>query len=402
MLPERRYRVLYICTHPAQYMSPIFRQMTREPQLDFQVAYCSLQGAEPGIDPDFGIEVKWDIPLLDGYPWIYVENKSPWPRLNHFFGLVNPGLWKLVSAGGYDAVVALTGYACVSFWIALAAAKVHRLPIMFQTDATSLAPRSRSRWKVWAKKRVLPAIFGLATVAIAPSEATAEYLQTLGVAKDRVVITPFAVDNQYWVTRAAQVDRESVRASFGIANGDPVVLFCAKLQPWKRPQDLLQAFAQAQVPNARLVMAGDGPLRGELEAKARALGVAPQVIFTGFANQSQLPALYRSADLMVLPSEYDPCPVVVCEAMLCGCPVILSDQIRGRAELVRRGETGYFFPCGDVDALATLLREVLQDPERLRALGAAATRRMTTWSPKECVEGHLLAVQRSLEVRAER
>jgi glycosyltransferase involved in cell wall biosynthesis len=303
-----------------------------------------------------------------------------------------------VSSGDFDAVVAFTGYAYLSFWIAFAAAKLHRVPILFGTDATGLEPRSRSSWKRWAKKRVLPAIFRWATMATAPSSATAEYLQSLGVPKRRVVVTPFVVDNEYWISRAEKVDRESVRATWGIANGDPVVMFCAKLQPWKRPQDVLRAFARAGVAGARLVMAGDGPMRGELESEARALGCGDRVTFAGFTNQTQLPALYRSADVMVLPSEYDPCPVVVCEAMLCGCPVILSDKIRGRAELVRQAETGYYYPGGDVEALATLLREVLADRVRLRRMSEAARQRMQTWTAKENIESFVQAIERGLEI----
>jgi glycosyltransferase involved in cell wall biosynthesis len=66
------------------------------------------------------------------------------------------------------------------------------------------------------------------------------------------------------------------------------------------PQDLLRAFAKCQSTNARLVFAGDGPLRSQLEAEASTLGVAARVRFLGFVNQSQLPAVYKSADLMVL------------------------------------------------------------------------------------------------------
>jgi glycosyltransferase involved in cell wall biosynthesis len=370
--------------------------MAEHSRLDIQVAYCSLQGVEAGIDPDFGIPVKWDIPLLDGYPWVQVPNRSPWPGLQRFFGLVNPGLWKLVSTGGYDAVVVYTGYAYLSFWIALAAAKLHAIPILFGTDATSIEPRNGSRWKVWIKKRVLPVVFRRATVAIAPSAATAEYLRSLGVAKERVVVTPFAVDNEYWTSRAAQVDREAVRASWGVSNGEPVVLFCAKLQPWKRPQDVLRAFSQAGVPDAHLVMAGDGPMLAELQSAAKTLGCSERVRFVGFTNQTELPALYRSADVMVLASEYDPCPVVVCEAMLCGCPVILSDRIRGRAELIRPAETGYFYSCGDVDALAALLRDVLSHRERLKGMGEAARLRMETWSPRENIEAHLEGFERAV------
>ena len=91
-----KYRVLLVCSHPVQYAAPIFREMTQRGDLDIQVAYCSLQGAEPGVDAGFGVEVAWDVPLLEGYPWLQVPNRSPWPGSGRFFGLLNPGLWGLV------------------------------------------------------------------------------------------------------------------------------------------------------------------------------------------------------------------------------------------------------------------------------------------------------------------
>ena len=126
---ERRYRVLLVCSHPVQYMAPLLRQMAQHPRLDIQVAYCSLQGAEAAVDPDFGVEVSWDIPLLDSYSWVEIPNRSRRPALQHFFGLVNPGLWNLVRAGAFDAVELFTGYAYASFWIAAAAARVAGVPI---------------------------------------------------------------------------------------------------------------------------------------------------------------------------------------------------------------------------------------------------------------------------------
>src|SRR5438067_509076 len=91
-----KYRVLLVCSHPVQYAAPVFRRMAQHPRLDIQVAYCSLQGAEAGLDPGFGVTVAWDVALLEGYPWVRVPNKSPRPNLKAFFGLVNPGLWRLV------------------------------------------------------------------------------------------------------------------------------------------------------------------------------------------------------------------------------------------------------------------------------------------------------------------
>ena len=82
--------------------------------------------------------------------------------------------------------------------------------------------------------------------------------------------------------------------------------------------DLLRAYAQAQPENSRLIFAGEGALRKELEAEALRLGIPRQVLFLGFVNQSALPALYKLVDLMVLPSAYEPFAVVVNEAMCCG------------------------------------------------------------------------------------
>src|SRR5690242_4679755 len=120
-MTKRRHRLLVVATHPVQYQSPVFRRMALDPLLDIQVAYCCLQGAEAGTDPEFGIEVKWDVPILEGYPWIKVRNNSLRPGLDRFFGLFNLGLWKLVRSKNYDAVVAYTGYAFASFWLVAAA-----------------------------------------------------------------------------------------------------------------------------------------------------------------------------------------------------------------------------------------------------------------------------------------
>jgi glycosyltransferase involved in cell wall biosynthesis len=137
--------------------------------------------------------------------------------------------------------------------------------------------------------------------------------------------------------------------------------------------------------NAYLVFAGDGTLRPFLESEAKSLGIAERVRFLGFVNQSGLPETYRASDILVLPSEYEPFGLVVNEAMLCRCPVIVSDRVGARFDLIREGETGYVFPCGDISALGALLRQVLNDRSRLSQMGVACRERMSSWSPTEYV-----------------
>jgi glycosyltransferase involved in cell wall biosynthesis len=204
------------------------------------------------------------------------------------------------------------------------------------------------------------------------------------------------VDNDWWIAQSARVDRETVRASWGASAQTSVVLFCAKLQPWKRPLDLLKAFAEARVPNSLLVFAGEGSLRELLQLEAVRLGCAEKVRFLGFMNQSQLPACYAGADLLVLPSEYEPFRLVVNEAMLCGCMAAASDRVGAARDLIAPVDASFIYPCGDVAALAALLHRALADPQHLASLRASAAERMKTWSPREYIAATVEAVERAV------
>jgi glycosyltransferase involved in cell wall biosynthesis len=393
-MPESRYRVLAIATHPAQYQAPLFRRMATRADLDLHVAYCTLRGAEAAHDPEFGATVKWDIPLLDGYAWALIPNSGS--GAESFFGLRNSGLWKMIREGHFDAILCYVGYVRASFWIACFAAKFSRTAFLFGTDTGTLTPRDGRMWKRRVKRILWPFLFRIADQVIVPSSGGVDLMRSLGIPDDRITLTPYVVDNDWWLAESARVDRDAVRTSWGASPNDTVILFCAKLQPWKRPLDLLQAFAKVSLPNARLIFAGEGPLRSSLEAEASALGVTSRVRFLGFVNQTQLPAVYNSADLMVLPSEYEPFAVVVNEAMLCGCPVAASDRVGAARDLIAHGRTGFVYPCGAVDALTALLRQAISGETRLPLIGRAARARMESWSPRENIEATVSAVARAV------
>src|SRR5260370_11715326 len=97
-----------------------------------------MRGEEAGQEPEFGRSVKWDVPLLDGYAWTHVPNRGSGSE--SFFGLYNPGLWKLIRDGRFDAVLCYSGYVRASFWISYLAARVTRTAFPFGTDRTGLTP----------------------------------------------------------------------------------------------------------------------------------------------------------------------------------------------------------------------------------------------------------------------
>jgi len=164
----------------------------------------------------------------------------------------------------------------------------------------------------------------------------------------------------------------ALRASLSRASGRPIILTAARLDPQKGLTYLLEAVAG--VPEAQLVIAGDGPERASLEAQAAGLGLADRVVFLGFRRD--IPDLLAGCDLFFLPSLYEGLPIAVLEAMAAGKPVIAT-AIGGTDEVITSGVNGLLVPPADPGALATAIRTLLHDQalgERLASAGQVRIR----------------------------
>lgn len=148
------------------------------------------------------------------------------------------------------------------------------------------------------------------------------------------------------------------------------ILFIGRLDPPKRPDLALRAFARttATFPDAELLVVGDGVLAGESERLAQELGLGDRVRFLG--SRDDVPELLAQAACVLLASDYESSPLAVVEGMAAGLPVVASDAA-GIGELVEDGRTGYLAPAGDADGLAAALERVLGDPDASARLGEA-------------------------------
>jgi glycosyltransferase involved in cell wall biosynthesis len=155
------------------------------------------------------------------------------------------------------------------------------------------------------------------------------------------------------------------------AGRPPTVVCVAALRREKGHDTLLAAFAQvrAAIPDARLVLVGDGPYRPQVEAMVRAAGLTDAVRLTGRA--AQIWPHLADADVFVLASPSEALGIAIMEAMAAGLPVVATDT-GGIPELVTPGVTGELFAVRDHDALARKLIDLLGDPRRLRSMSAAA------------------------------
>lgn len=186
------------------------------------------------------------------------------------------------------------------------------------------------------------------------SDYTRQMLLEAGYADDQVCMIPNAVDLQRFVPTPPVLDT-------------PTVAFVGRLVPVKGLPVLLAAWRQVidRLPG-RLVIAGDGPQRAELERLVAELQLGDSVEFKG--NVSDVPSVLAGAAVYVQPSYQEGMPNSVLEAMACGLPVVGS-RVSGNVDLIASGESGLLVPPGDPDALAGALVELLSAPGRAQAMG---------------------------------
>jgi glycosyltransferase involved in cell wall biosynthesis len=173
---------------------------------------------------------------------------------------------------------------------------------------------------------------------------------------------------------APRRSRSEVRASLTLQDDAPVLLTVGSLTPHKAQHVLLEAFAalSRRRNRARLLVAGDGPLRGALEERAARLGLRGSVQFLG--ARDDIPELLAAADALALSSTREGLPISILEAMRAGRAVVATDA-GGVREVVADGATGFVVPTEDPWTLASALEALVSDPEKTRAMGAEAHER---------------------------
>ena len=393
-----------VLTHPIQYYSPWFRHLAEQaPRLglapsdlpppilksrsavdsfsasagelrfggneaadfSFEVFYAHKQTAKGQAEAGFGVEFEWDVPLLEGYPHRFLKNVSKRPGLEWFGGCDCPEIGEILVGEGFTHVL-LIGWHKKVFWQAFWAAKKAGIKVLSRGDSqlgmtTSLLKRAV---KYLLYRLLLPRFDAYLFVG----QRNFAYLRHYGVPKDRLFFSPHFVDNEWWAGRAAAAEIKKKMKIKGAEEGQGVsrlgishggnattFLFAGKFIPKKRVMDLLEA--AAKVPEARVVLVGDGPLRSQLEERANRPDLKGRVEFAGFKNQQELPAYLVGADCLVLPSDgTETWGLIVNEAMACGTPAIVSDACGCEPDLIVEGETGYSFKLGDVQGLADCLR----------------------------------------------
>ncbi|RFP59556.1 glycosyltransferase [Cognatiluteimonas weifangensis] len=259
----------------------------------------------------------------------------------------------------YAALLRRRDYALVhafsltaEFWTVLAARASGRHPVLIASERNQYLDKPAWYWRL---KRLT---LGHCAAVIANSSAGAvATAQRTGLPVSRFDTVVNGVDQ---VPPIAPDERDAVRRHLDVPAGRVLGLFAGRLVAQKNLDCLIAALA-ALAPEQRpwIALAGDGPLRGQLEQLAREAGVAADLSFLG--ERSDTVRLMQAADFLVLPSRFEGQSNALLEAMAAGCPVIAS-AVGGTPELVRDGRTGLLFAPGSVAALSACMARLCTDP----------------------------------------
>jgi glycogen(starch) synthase len=182
--------------------------------------------------------------------------------------------------------------------------------------------------------------------------------------QEKIEIIPNGIDPEKY---NASVDRSAVRGRYGVNPYEKLVLCVGRLVPQKGIEYLIRAVPRivGRFPEAKFIIVGEGWLRGQLEYIARSTGHQWKLTFTGWIPDQELVALLNSADVLVVPSIYEPFGIVALEGMAAGVPVVASD-VGGLAEIVEHERTGILAYSRSPESIAWAVERVISDPDHSR------------------------------------
>ena len=341
-LPRPRLGVFAL--HPIQYHAPLYQRLASRGRVQLDVLFRRGTGARHGVDPGFGVPVTWNIDLLSGYEHSFLDESRR--RAGAIGRLVR---W----LRSHDVVV-ISGYSDPWMLFAAAACRTVGVPYLLRGMAAPEGYSTGIRRRV--RGGIARAMVSSSAGGLALGQRNRAFYVKYGA--PRIFFTPNSVDNERFA-RAPVVGRSELLARWGLDDTAPVIMFCGKLFPLKRPLDLVAAVSSLGQ-EVTTIFVGDGVLADRVQALQR----PGHGVVTGFVNQAELPPYYHAADILVLPSYQEPWGLVVNEAMATGALPVVSDRVGAGPDLV--DGIGEIFPCGDVTALTEALRRALGrlgDPE---------------------------------------
>ena len=349
-------RFAVVVSHPIQYCVPLYRSLAKREDLELKVFFTWHAATGVEFDPGFERELRWDIPLTEGYEYELVPNRSRNPGTHHFWGLQNPELVRRVMAWRPDAVQ-ITGYAYASHLNAIRSFDRRGVPVLFRGDSHLLnEQRHGLRWEL--KRFLLNRIYRQVAALLYVGKHNYDYYRAFGVPRSKLFYCPHSIEIDRFSEQNEELEAKARlwRHQLDIPETARILLYAGKFDRVKRPIELMTAGSRLGS-KLVLLMVGNGQL--EEEVRRRASETPEKFRILPFQNQSLMPVVYRLADVCTLPSASETWGLTVNEALASGRRVLVSDRVGCAPDLIRSEMHGEVFAWNDWDDFETKARRML-------------------------------------------
>jgi len=342
----------------------------RLPRNVFEPVVCCLHGSDV-----LGDEIE-----SAGVRVIYMKKKA---------GLLSGTTLRLAGIIRRERPAVLHSYLFSANWRSLLAGRLTRVPLVISSVRNvDIHSRRSGLLFEWL-------LSGITDRVIANAEAVKQHVvQRHRIREDKIDV----VYNGISLSRVE--GREAARVLNADACGDGSVAIIASLTKKKDHGTFLEAagIVSKELPGARFLVVGDGPLRSSISERVESMGLSESVVLTGPTDD--IASLLASVDVSVLTSLKEGCSNVVLESMAAGKPLVVTD-VGGNRELVDAGRTGYLVPAGDARGMAEHIIKLLRDPELRERMGRAGRERVRERYTADRMVEHTIDIYLSiLKVRA--
>ena len=390
---SKKKRLAIVATHPIQYSTPLYAELSRRPELEVVVFFATDFGVTSQTDPEFGLAFAWDISLLTGFEYKILRQYGEDIKTGVAPTSVATNVASQLRTGQFDAVL-INGYFAKIDREAIVAALIHRIPILFRPDGND-ERESKSVIRNALRYTALTLLYTLISRYLSVGKiSTTHYLNHFG-RRSKVVLVPYSVDTKYFIkAREALLPKVDLRQSMGISNHEPVILYCGKLIE-KKNCEMLPKILRSLLSKSfavTMVIVGAGPLMNSLKLEFEAI-TNSKVLFSGFQNQSQIAKYYAIADLLILPSQFgETWGLVVNEALALGLPAVVSDRVGCRHDLIVPGETGAVFESNNVENAVQSIIQLFANKDAFAEMSKFCKELSSKYSLEKSADGIVTAL----------
>jgi len=382
------YKLAWISTHPVQYQTPLLRLISQQKNINLTTIFFNDFSIREYIDPEFGNSIKWDIPLTDGYNFTFLTSSlSNNSELIKFF-LILKGLLIQLSSNKFD-IILIQGWNHYGYFLAAIIAKFFGIKLLLRSEASSHINNSKGLRKIF-KNVFLKKYFTYIDYFASIGSKNYEFYIQMGVTDSKIGKIPYAVDNDFFQSIAADLDINLFKKSLGLSINRPIILYAGKLTKRKKSLDLIDAFISLTIKNLDfkpyLIIIGEGELKENINSKIADYNLNHSIFSFGFCNQYELAKFYAIADIFVLTSINETWGLTVNEAMNGKTAILVSNQVGSGYDLVKNGINGCVINEINTKTISQSLVYMLEN-DRYLSMGAKSLEIINTWNFSQDIIG---------------